>query len=166
MDLSCFRLDVSHSHPTGMTLTTKIVRNSGTRRPLALAVLVSVLAAVTASAQTDAKHIFWGKGSPSAPNPSSLSSDLIYHGGNAGDGAIGVETKPAVYLVFWGPDWANGFTTTDLNGQVFTSQTLQNYVQSFLSNLGGLPGRPSRRSTATMCRPEPPVAMPSAAAPT
>ncbi|MGZ4817567.1 MAG: hypothetical protein ACXVZJ_03020 [Terriglobales bacterium] len=102
---------------------------------LMLVTLACVLTATAAQAQT--KHIFWGHGSPNAPNPSSLASDLIYHGGNAGTGAIGVENKPAVYLIFWGPDWANGFTTTDANGQVFTSQTLQTYVQSFLSNMGG-----------------------------
>lgn len=48
-----------------------------------------------------------------------------------------MENKPATYLIFWGPDWANGFTTTDAKGQVFTSQQLQNYVTSFLTNLGG-----------------------------
>src|ERR1700731_3910885 len=81
------------------------------------------------------KHIFWAPGQ--APSPNSLSSDLIYHGGDAGPGAIGVETSPAVYLIFWGPDWANGFTTTDVNGRQYTSQQLQNYVVSFFTNLGG-----------------------------
>ena len=37
-----------------------------------------------------------------------LQNDLIYHGGNAGAGAIGVEQKPAVYLICWGPEWADG----------------------------------------------------------
>lgn len=64
---------------------------------------------------------------------------MIYHGGNAGQGAIGVENKPAAYRISWGPDWANGFTTIDANGQTFTSQQLQNYVTSFLTNLGGTP---------------------------
>src|SRR6185369_1545245 len=102
-----------------------------------LAALVVLLFAAAAAAQTNPKHFFWAPGQPNSPDPSALASDLIYHGGNAGSGAIGVETKPAVYLVFWGPDWNNGFTTTDVNGASYSSQTLQNYVTSFLSNLGG-----------------------------
>src|SRR6202008_4892400 len=80
---------------------------------------------------------FWAPGQPNTPGPSALTNDLIYHGGNAGSGAIGVETVPATYLIFWGPDWANGFTTADAHGVVYTSQQLQTYVTSFLSNLGG-----------------------------
>ncbi len=107
-----------------------------TTKQLLIIGLVAVFAA-TAVAQTNPKHFFWAPGQPNSPNPSALASDLIYHGGNAGSGAIGVETKPAVYLIFWGPDWTNGFTTTDINGASYSSQTLQNYVTSFLSNLGG-----------------------------
>ena len=99
--------------------------------------VVLVLLASTAIAQTNPKHFFWAPGQPQSPNPSALANDLIYHGGNAGSGAIGVEKTPAVYLIFWGPDWANGFTTTDVNGVSFSSQTLQTYVTSFLTNLGG-----------------------------
>ena len=86
--------------------------------------------------QSNPKHFFWAPGQPNTPNPNSLANDLIYHGGNAGSGAIGVETKPATYLIFWGPAWANGFTTTDAKGQSFTSQQLQNYATSFLTNVG------------------------------
>ncbi len=93
--------------------------------------------ATAAWGQTNPKHFFWAPGQPNTPNPNSLANDLIYHGGNAGSGAIGVETKPAVYLVFWGPQWANGFTTADAKGQAFTSQQLQKYVTSFLTNVGG-----------------------------
>ncbi len=104
---------------------------------LALLITSVLMIPRIAQAQTNPKHFFWAPGQPQTPNPSSLANDLIYHGGNAGQGAIGVENKPATYLIFWGPDWANGFTTTDVNGQVFTSQQLQNYVTSFLTNLGG-----------------------------
>ena len=69
----------------------------------------------------------------------SVANDLIYHGGNAGNGAIGVETKPAVYLVYWGPEWASGFTTADADGKLYSSKTLQNYVNSFFANVGGSP---------------------------
>lgn len=104
---------------------------------LLMLVVACVLAVPTAHAQV--KHIFWGIGSPNLPDPSTLANDLIYHGGNAGAGAIGVETAPAVYLIFWGPEWSAGFTTTDANGRVFTSKTLQNYMKSFLGNMGGTP---------------------------
>jgi len=110
------------------------------QRLMRVRVLICALAmviAATALSQTNPKHFFWAPGQPNSPNPNSLANDLIYHGGNAGSGAIGVETKPATYLIFWGPAWANGFTTTDANGQSFTSQQLQNYVTSFLTNVGG-----------------------------
>src|SRR5437588_4600284 len=109
-----------------------------TARPFLLGILL--LAAITAittttfAGSTDPKHIFWAPGQ--APSPASVSNDLIYHGGSTGSGAIGVEVKPATYLIFWGPDWANGFTTTDANGRVYTSAQLQSYITSFLSNLG------------------------------
>ena len=105
---------------------------------LVIAASVLIIAGqISAQTVTNPKHFFWAPGQPNTPNPSSLESDLIYHGGNAGTGAIGVETKPAVYLIFWGPEWASGFVTTDANGQVFTSNTLRNYVKSFLANMGG-----------------------------
>src|SRR6266550_84842 len=106
-----------------------------------LQVLASVcaLALITAPAfgGTNPKHFFWAPNQRNAPSSNSLANDLIYHGGNAGSGAIGVETKPATYLIFWGPAWSGGFTTTDANGSVYTSQQLQNYITSFLTNLGG-----------------------------
>ena len=104
---------------------------------IALLMLVLLTIPIIGHAQTNAKHFFWAPGQPNTPNPSSLTNDLIYHGGNAGPGAIGVEDRPTTYLIFWGPDWANGFTTSDARGQVFSSQQLQAYVTSFLTNLGG-----------------------------
>src|ERR1700675_521656 len=104
---------------------------------IGLLLLVMVMIPSIGYAQTNPKHFFWAPGQPNTPSPASLENDLIYHGGDAGTGAIGVENRPATYLVFWGPDWANGFTTTDANQQVYTSQQLQAYVTSFLTNLGG-----------------------------
>jgi hypothetical protein len=131
----CSRLDLSHGNlPTAKT-PGKMIRHILTL--LALLAIAYTLATATATAQSNPKHFFWAPNQPSTPNPSSLTNDLIYHGGNAGQGAIGVENKPATYLIFWGPDWINRFTTTDANGQVFTGQQLQNYVISFLTNLGG-----------------------------
>jgi hypothetical protein len=99
--------------------------------------VVAVTFAGHAWGQTNPKHFFWAPNQPNTPSAASLANDLIYHGGNAGSGAIGVENTPATYLIFWGPDWQNGFSTTDANGVAFTSQQLQNYVTSFLTNVGG-----------------------------
>ncbi len=89
---------------------------------------------------TNAKHFFWAPGqNPAGTVADSTSNDLIWHGGNAGAGAIGVEQKPAVYLVYWGPEWASGFETADTNGKLYSSKTLQTYVNSFFQNVGGSP---------------------------
>ncbi len=106
---------------------------------LALSALPATAIGSTSGA-TNPKHFFWAKGQPSPTGiVSSVSNDLIYHGGNAGSGAIGVESPPAVYVIYWGPEWASGFTTADANGQVFSSGTLQAYVNSFFGNVGGSP---------------------------
>ena len=109
----------------------------------ALGALLAAIAGVQPAAAdtgwlTNPKHFFWAKGQPNPTGTvNSLTNDLIYHGGNAGAGAIGVESPPAVYLIYWGPDWVNGFTTTDANGKVYTSQQLQTYTNDYFSNVGG-----------------------------
>jgi serine protease len=93
-----------------------------------------------AGTPTNPKHFFWAKGQASPTGTvNALANDIVYHGGNAGAGAIGVETQPAVYLIYWGPDWASGFTTTDANGKVYTSAALKSYVNAFFGNVGGSP---------------------------
>ncbi|HMI98369.1 MAG TPA: hypothetical protein VK488_00875 [Gaiellaceae bacterium] len=88
------------------------------------------------STLTNPKHFFWAG---QTPTPDQLSNDIIYHGGSAGPGAIGIEKTPAVYLVYWGTEWAAGFTTNDTNGTAYSSATLQNYLNSFFTNVGGSP---------------------------
>jgi hypothetical protein len=90
---------------------------------------------------TNPKHFFWapGQGLDATGVATSAANDLIWHGGNVGSGAIGVETSPAVYLVWWGPQWAAGFETADTDGSVYSSKTLQNYLDSFFANVGGSP---------------------------
>ena len=88
---------------------------------------------------TNAKHFFWAPGQDPQGTADSLQNDIIYHGGNAGPGAIGVETKPAVYLVYWGTEWRTGFTTPDTDGKLYSSKTLQNYLNTFMANVGGSP---------------------------
>jgi hypothetical protein len=105
---------------------------------LLIAVAAQASPVTASSGPTNPKHFFWAKGQPNPTGTvNSLENDLIYHGGNAGSGAIGVERPPAVYLIYWGPDWATGFTTTDANGQTYTSGQLQTYVNDFFGNVGG-----------------------------
>jgi hypothetical protein len=105
----------------------------------AVAVTAVVIGSAGAAAgPTNPKHFFWAPGQPQA-TVASTTNDLIYHGGSLGDGAIGVETKPAVYLVYWGAEWANGFQTADTDGTLYSSKTLQNYVNSFFAGVGGSP---------------------------
>jgi hypothetical protein len=116
------------------------------QRFAALALLAAAIGVIGASAApadttpTNPKHFFYGIGQDPTGTVNSLSTDLIYHGGNIGSGAIGIEKTPAVYLIYWGTEWANGFTTPDsADGQLYTSKTLQNYVNSFFTNVGGSP---------------------------
>jgi serine protease len=60
---------------------------------------------------------------PNAPTASS--ANLVYNGGS-------VLTRPGIFLIYWGPDWATGFST---NG--FTSSQAQTYVNSFYTSVGG-----------------------------
>ena len=125
-------------------MTTRLLARA-TRAAMLLALAAAVTAVYGATAATPAsaplnpKHFFWAPGQPAQAAASSTANDLIYHGGNAGSGAIGVETKPAVYLVYWGPEWASGFATADTDGKLFSSKTLQTYVNSFFGNVGGSP---------------------------
>ena len=50
---------------------------------------------------------------------------LASHGGP-------IEQTPAVYIVYWGPQWASGFTTGG-----YTSAQAQAYIQGFFGGVGG-----------------------------
>jgi hypothetical protein len=90
------------------------------------------------NAPLNPKHFFYALGTPQAASTQDqITSDLIYHGGNAGPGAIGVIQKPKMYVVYWGPDWAQGFTTADTDGNLYTSKQLVNYVNTMAQNFGG-----------------------------
>jgi serine protease len=111
---------------------------------LALAAAALAVAAVGASvassdtAPLNPKTFFWAPGQdPAGTVADSAGNDLIYHGGNAGAGAIGVEQKPAVYVVFWGKQWADTFQTEDTDGTLYSSNTLRHYVKSFFAGVGG-----------------------------
>jgi hypothetical protein len=112
---------------------------------LALALVVVAAAVVVgsggaaAAGSINAKHFFWAPGQDPTGTVASVENDIIYHGGNAGPGAIGIQKTPAVYLIYWGAEWATGFTTADTNGTLYSSKTLQNYLNTFMANLGGSP---------------------------
>src|SRR3954454_2882240 len=115
------------------------------RSLLALAAVVAAVvtigvasAAPASSGPTNPKHFFWAPGQDPQGTVNAAANDLVYHGGSIGDGAIGIQKKPAVYLIFWGPQWKTGFTTPDSNdGTLYSSATLQSYITSFFANLGG-----------------------------
>jgi hypothetical protein len=106
---------------------------------LAVAAAATLAGSATAAPPTNPKHFFWAPGQDPQDTAASVQNDIIYHGGAAGPGAIGVQTKPAVYLVYWGTEWAQGFTTADTDGKLYSSKTLQNYLNTFMANLGGSP---------------------------
>src|SRR5947209_16192072 len=75
------------------------------------------------------KHVMWGMGQGYPSTQQASANNLIYHGGL-------VETVPAVYLVYWGPAWQNGFTFQH-GGFTYTNKTVRNYVNTFFDNVGG-----------------------------
>jgi hypothetical protein len=107
---------------------------------LLAAVAYAAIGAMPASSDTagNAKHFFWAQGQY-PPSSDQLTNNIIWHGGNAGPGAIGVLTKPSLYLVYWGTEWAQGFKIPDTNGKLFSSKTLVSYVNALGSGLGGSP---------------------------
>lgn len=42
-----------------------------------------------------------------------------------------------MYLIWWGPQWAQGVKTPDTNGTMYSSKTLQTYLASFFKGVGG-----------------------------
>lgn len=58
-------------------------------------------------------------------NKGARTSNLTFHGG-------AVETSPAVYISWWGPEWSTGFSTGG-----YSSARAQTYISNFFSNVGG-----------------------------
>jgi hypothetical protein len=75
------------------------------------------------------KHVMWAadQGYPSTDQVSP--NNLIYHGGT-------VQTVPSVFIVYWGTEWQSGFTATH-GTFTYTSATIQNYINSFFTGVGG-----------------------------
>jgi hypothetical protein len=64
-------------------------------------------------------------GTHSSLHQARLTTNMTYHGGP-------VETAPAVYISWWGSQWASGFTTGG-----YTSAQAQTYMSDFFNNVGG-----------------------------
>ena len=77
------------------------------------------------------KHVMWGAGQGYPATDQISANNLIYHGGT-------VEPTPSVFIVYWGTEWQAGFTATH-GTFTYTSAAVQNYVNSFFSNVGGSP---------------------------
>jgi hypothetical protein len=75
------------------------------------------------------RHMMWTVGQGATPDPQSTANQLIGHGGL-------VETKPAVYIVYWGTEWKNGFKVTHA-GHTYNQGNAEYYMNRFFSSVGG-----------------------------
>lgn len=95
---------------------------------IALAVLGAVVIAAATSAGAmaaagGAHHDMGVRGAKTGGQ--SRTNNMTYHGGP-------VETAPAVYISWWGPEWSAGFSTGG-----YTSTQAQTYNTDFFNNVGG-----------------------------
>jgi len=108
---------------------------------IAAAAAVAALQAGVSGADSgpiNAKHFFWAQGTAqAATTQDDITNNLIYHGGNAGPGAIGVIQKPKMYLIYWGTQWQQGFTTADTDGKLYSSKQLITYINTMAQGFGG-----------------------------
>jgi hypothetical protein len=91
----------------------------------------SVLMAAGLPRVVNGKHVMWGRGQGYPAAEQASANNLIYHGGP-------VETAPAVFIVYWGTQWQDGFTISH-GASSSTSATIQNYVNTFFNTMGGSP---------------------------
>ena len=112
-------------------------RRVRSRGALTAAIALLLVGVTGAQAQTslptivNSKHVMWGAGQGYPSTQQASTDNLIYHGGL-------VETVPAVYIVYWGPEWTNGFSVKQ-GSITYTSAGVQRYVNSFFNNVGGSP---------------------------
>jgi hypothetical protein len=99
----------------------------------AIAILVLGVAPVRAGTSpppvVNGKHVMWGAGQGYPAATQASANNLIYHGGL-------VETTPSLYLVYWGTEWQQGFSSTQ-GAFTYSNTTVENYVNSFFSSVGG-----------------------------
>jgi hypothetical protein len=96
-----------------------------------LVVTGSTLFAAGLPRTVNGKHVMWAAGQGYPATDQISANNLIYHGGT-------VETIPAVYIVYWGTEWQDGFSAPH-GSFTYTSATIQNYINAFFTNVGGSP---------------------------
>ncbi|HEX4819546.1 MAG TPA: hypothetical protein VFV00_05020 [Acidimicrobiales bacterium] len=95
-------------------------------------------AAPIAPLNVNGRHVMWANGVRTVANsdPSSATSNLIYHGG-------AIQKSPKVYLTFWGKEWTDSkdpaytIPVKDPQGKPYTLARLQTYITQFMKGLGG-----------------------------
>jgi len=97
---------------------------------LSMAIAASGLASAhpsdrVVSAGTEVLPIFRGHVQPANSHKPVRNNNLSSHGGP-------IQVTPKVYISWWGPEWASGFTTGG-----YASATAQTYNTNFFSNVGG-----------------------------
>ncbi len=90
---------------------------------LALGPLAPAASAATAKTSGMTPHQMGIRGAK--PKSATTTAPLAYGGGP-------VETTPGVYIIYWGSQWASGFSTGG-----YTSAQAQTYNQDFFGNVGG-----------------------------
>jgi hypothetical protein len=102
----------------------------------ALALVASTAAAASAAPQPGASALsgaevmgilHGARGDHGKPKPPPKNNNLASGGGP-------VETTPVVYISWWGPEWASGFSTGG-----YTSAQAQTYTTGFFAGVGGTP---------------------------
>src|SRR5690349_16066004 len=86
-------------------------------------------AAPIAPLNVNGRHVMWANGVRTVANsdPSSATSNLIYHGG-------AIQKSPKVYLTFWGKEWTDSkdpaytIPVKDPQGKPYTLARLQTYI--------------------------------------
>jgi serine protease len=98
---------------------------------MGLIVSNSALMAAGLPRVVNGKHVMWGRGQGYPAAEQASANNLIYHGGP-------VQTAPAVFIVYWGTQWQDGFSTTHRTF-TYSSATIQNYINTFFNTVGGSP---------------------------
>ena len=103
-----------------------LVSSIVTTLAVGVAAVALILSPVSASASAvHGASTYHGMGTRYAKVKPAHTSNMTYHGGP-------VETAPAIYISWWGPEWSSGFSTGG-----YTSAQAQTYMTDYFTNVGG-----------------------------